>query len=198
MNRDAYVEQLKALLPTGQAWSFDSDTALLAVLKVIAAELAFIHERAEGIIREALPSSTRLLLEDWENAAGLPDDCTVLADSVPERIAALVSKVLRIGGQSRQYFTEVAASLGYDIEIEENRPFMCGISHCGTDHLTGGHEERYVWQVIVKDAKLLYLYCGESTIDSPLLDFRQADDLNCVLQKLKPAHTHLIVGYEGV
>jgi uncharacterized protein YmfQ (DUF2313 family) len=198
MQRDAYSQQLIGLLPTGQAWNTEPDSNMMALLDVIASELAFINGRADGVIQEMLPSTTSLLLEDWEYAAGLPDSCSILADTRQERIAALVSKITRIGGQSRQFFTDLATQLGYEIEIDELRPFMCGISHCGEDHLSEGDDVRFVWIVTVLEAKLLYLRCGESTLDQYLLDFRQADDLACIFQKLKPAHTELIIGYEGV
>lgn len=198
MKRDDYIQQMIGLMPTGQAWNTETSSNIMALLGIIASELAFIHERADTIIREALPNSTLWMLPDWEAAAGLPDNCSVLADTLPERIEALVSKVTMTGGQSRQYYIDLATRMGYQITIYENTPFMCGISHCGTDPLTEDHNCRFVWTVTVLNAKLLYLYCGQSTIDQPLLDFREADDLACMLQKLKPAHTELIIGYEGV
>lgn len=198
MNRESYMQQLVELMPTGPAWDAEQASNTMAVLGVIASEFAYIHERADSVLREAIPSSTITLLEDWEGAAGLPDSCSPLADTRPERVEALVSKITRIGGQSKQFFIDLAASLGYEIVITEHKPFMCGISHCGTDVLTEGHDSRFVWHVSVLHAKLLYLRCGSSTIDQRLLDFRQADDLACLFHKLKPAHTELIIGYEGV
>lgn len=197
MNREAYLNQLIALLPSGQAWNTEAGSNLTAVLGVMAAELAYIHGRADTVIREALPSTTVELLPDWEALAGLPDSCSPLADTLPERISALVSKITRIGGQSRQFFINLAAELGYQIEITEYRPFMCGITHCD-EPLTEGHDVRFHWHVLVDGAKPLYLRTGESTLDQRLLDWRQADDLACIFQKLKPAHTELIIGYEGV
>lgn len=171
---------------------------MLAALSVIASELAFIHQRVDVIIREAIPTTVSELLEDWEDALGLPDSCSILADTLPERVAAVVTKYTRVGGQSRQFFIDLAATLGYDITIDEYRPFMCGISSVGTDILSEGHHVRFYWKVNVPDAKPLYLHCGQSTLDQHLLDWRQADDLACIFQKLKPAHTHLTIGYEGV
>lgn len=197
MNRDAYIQQLTSLLPTGQAWNTEPGSNTQRALSVIASEFAFIHARVDTVIREALPSTTQDLLTDWEKAAGLPDSCSVLADTRPERIETLTDKIRRIGGQSRQFFIDLAARLGYEIHIIEHRPFMCGISHVGTDLLSEGHDCRFVWNVRVLNAKPLYLRCGQSTLDQRLLDFRQADDLACIFHKLKPAHSELIIGYEG-
>lgn len=198
MLRADYIQQLIGLMPTGPAWNTEAGSVTMSLLGVIAAELEYINARADRLLQEALPSTTIELLEDWERAAGLPDSCSVLADTRAERVAALVSKITRSGGQSLRFFQELAQSLGYNIEITEYRPFMCGISHCGTDPLTEGHDVRFVWHVKVMNSKLLYLRCGSSTLDARLLDFRTADDLACVLMKLKPAHTELIIGYEGV
>ncbi|MDX2094371.1 MAG: putative phage tail protein [Alphaproteobacteria bacterium] len=198
MNREAYMQQLIGLLPTGQVWNTEIASNTMKLVSVIASELEYIDSRAQSLLREALPSTTIDLLEDWEKVAGLPDSCSLLADTHSERVEALVSKITRIGGQSRQFFIDLAESLGYHIEITELTPFMCGISPVGTDHLTEDHDVRFVWYVTVLDAKLVYLRCGQSTIDRRLLDFRQADDLACIFLKLKPAHTELIIGYEGV
>lgn len=198
MDAEAYIQQLKALLPSGQAWSAERGSAMHAVLQIIASSLARAHGRAESLVRESIPSTTSEMLEDWERAAGLPDNCSILADTRPERVAALVAKITRRGGQSKQFFIELAQSLGYSITIKEHKPFMCGISRCGTDPLTTGHQVRFIWNVTVHGSKLLYLRCGKSTLNQRLLAFRQADDLACLFMKLKPAHTHLIIGYEGV
>lgn len=196
--KQAYREQLKNLLPVGEAWQAEAGSNMDGVLGVFAAEFAHMHGRVASVITEALPSATQALLEDWEKAAGLPDSCTALGDTLAERKQALVQKLTQTGGQSKSFFYDLAAALGYDIEISENRPFQCGISHCGTDPLTQGEDIRHIWSVTVKQAKLLPFRLGESTLDQRLLDFRQADDLACMLGKLKPAHTELIIGYEGV
>lgn len=193
--REDYVQLLTALQPVGQAWNTEEESVQMAVRRIQAAEFFYLHQRSDILVNECIPSGARELLEDWEAEYGLPDNCSPLADTLPERVASLVEKVTRVGGQSRQFYIDVAAMVGYEIEITEHTPFMCGISHCGTDPLTEGHDIRFVWWVKVLNTKLLYLRCGQSTLDQPLLDFRTADDLACLLHKLKASHTELVIGY---
>lgn len=196
--KEDYVQLITDLTPTGAVWNTEEESVQAKLRRIQATELAYLHQRSDVLVNECVPSGAVELLEDWEAEFGLPDNCSPLADTFAERVATLVEKATRVGGQSRRFYIELAAMLGYEIEITECRPFMCGISHCGTDPLTEGHEVRFVWYVTVKNSKLLYLRCGDGTLDQHLLDFRQADDLSCIFQKLNASHTLLHIGYEGV
>lgn len=193
----AYLGQLQGLLPPGQAWTRERSATLTKVLNVIAAELARVDARLQELADEADTRVTDEMLEDWEHEYGLPDTCTPAAVTRQERIDALIEKYRRLGGQSPTYFIALAERLGYEIEIEEYRPFICGWSECG-EALNGGDEVRYQWTVRVLGARLIEFYCGGSECGEALGDFRRAEDLECLLRLLQPAHTYLIVTYEGV
>lgn len=195
--QSAYLQQLQGYLPPGQAWTRARSADLTKVLNIIAAELARVDARVQDLFDEADPRTTDEMLTDWEHEYGLPDACTPTAITRQERIDALVEKYRRIGGQSPPYFIALAARLGYQIEIEEYRPFICGWSECG-EALNGPDEVRYQWTVRVLGARLIDFYCGVSECGDALGDFRRAEDLECLLRLLQPAHTHLIVTYEGV
>lgn len=197
MNREAYQQQLANLLPTGQAWPREQGSNLMVLLGVIASEFARAHALADAALLEANPRTTSQMLTDWERVAGLPDDCSSLGDTLPERLEQLVNKVTRRGGQSRAFFQSIAEDLGYQVILEEFRPFIPGISYPG-QAIWGAQDVRFYWRVKVTQAKLLYFYCGSSELNERLLDFRAAEDLECILNKLKPAHTILIMAYEGV
>ncbi|MBM3618360.1 MAG: DUF2313 domain-containing protein [Alphaproteobacteria bacterium] len=198
MNKEAYQQQLAASLPTGPAWERDLSSNIMAILGVIASEFAHLHGRTEQLLREAIPATTQEMLTDWEKAAGLPDECSALGDTLQERVEQLVSKVTRRGGQSKAFFQQIAEEMGYEVVVEPRfRPFIPGISAPG-DLIWMDETIRFYWRVRVLKAKLVFMRCGQSTLDERLLDFRQAEDLECILQKLKPAHTVLIVAYEGV
>ena len=196
MNRAAYLIFLQSLLPPGQAWTTDHMAALTKVLDVIAGEFSRIHIRTDELLREADPRNTVEMLADWERVAGLPDTCTGDLETLQERRTALVQKVTGIGGQSKAYFQSIAESLGYEVEIDEFRPFICGISHCG-DILNGGHDVRYNWRVRVLEPRITYFRTGLSRCGERLMSIRAAEDLECILNRLKPAHTNLIFAYEG-
>jgi uncharacterized protein YmfQ (DUF2313 family) len=118
-----------------------------------------------------------------------------------------------LGGQSRQWFIDVAAALGYTITITEYLPYMCGISRVGDtrseldnpDDPTrymwqlGPPEIRYYWTVHVNALKLAYFHTGlgECGVDR-LLSIGTAQDLECILDRYKPAHTDIVFDYSSV
>ena len=84
-----------------------------------------VDARAADLLeRESDPRSTIELLPDWERNWGLPDPCYTSPQSIDERQRALVMRMTMLGAQSRQFFIDVAAMLGYTITITEYRPFF--------------------------------------------------------------------------
>lgn len=193
---DAYLSQLQALLPQGAAWPRDPDATLTKVLSGLAGELARVDARGGDLVEEADPRTTFELLEEWERVAGLPDDCTGEAGTIQERRAALVDRLTATGGQSIAYFKTVAAALGYTIEVEEFRPFVCGLARCG-DPLNGGHDVRHTWRTAVPGPRVTLFRTGASACGDRLGAIDRASDLECRLTKLKPAHSELVFNYEG-
>lgn len=209
--RDDYLSFFQALLPPGAAWTRDAKAELTKVLDFFAGEFAKIHSRALDLLNESDPRSTIEMLADWEHVAGLPDSCSYgTADTVQERRLALVQKITGRGGQSAKYFVELAETLGYEIEILENRPFTCGISECGLGKALGAYsaqlhqlsdklDVRYFWKVLVKGPRVTWFQCGASECGKdPFAKITRAEDLECIFQRLKPAHTALTIAYEGV
>ena len=78
MTRDAYLDQLAALLPTGPALPRDPASRFMGLLGMPAAELAAVDARVAALLAEADPRATAELLPEWEEAFGLPDDCSPL------------------------------------------------------------------------------------------------------------------------
>ncbi len=197
MNRDSYLTFLQSLLPPGPAWTRNRHAVITRVLNIIAGELARLHLRADNLIDESDPRTTLEMLEDWERVAGLPDLCAGIPETLQERHLSLVQKITARGGQSRAYFMSVAQSLGYEVKIDEYKPFISGISRCG-DILNGGHDVRYYWRVSVVEPRVTWFRTGLSRCGEKLMSIRRAEDLECILNRLKPAHTNLIFAYEGV
>lgn len=173
---DDYLQQLQQLLPYGPAWTDDPDAAITKLLTGLSQELARVDARAWQLIDEADPRTTHELLPDWERVAGLPDPCVaarVSDQTLAQRVAALVAKLVQVGGQSVGYFKAIALALGYTIEITlQPPPFRTGWNFC-TDRL-GTADSVYWWHVT-------------ALIDS-LSPWRNAV-LECTLRALAPAHT---------
>jgi len=197
MTAAAYLAQLQALLPPGDAWPRQPNATLTRLLAAIADELARVDACGDQLFSEALPAAALELLSDWERIAGLPDACsTELATTIAERRQDVISALTRQGGSSRAWFIAFAARFGYEVEIDEFRPFVAGLSSCG-DQLLGGHAVRHTWRVRVIGARYTAFRTGASQCGDLLGKITRAEDLECRMKRLKQAHTNLIVSYEG-
>jgi uncharacterized protein YmfQ (DUF2313 family) len=211
---DDYAEALAALLPTGPAWPREGDSVLMALTGGLAQIWgAPVDARAADLLeRESDPRKTIELLPDWERNWGLPNPCYKAPTGIGERQAALVYKMTTLGGQSREFMIEAAAYIGYEISITEYRPFMVGIDRVGDNrtinadgsysdypYILGPPENRFYWSVHVDTAKLIWfrVTAGQCGID-PHLRIGLADDLECLLNQIKPAHTEIIFDYSGL
>jgi len=196
---EAYVRQMRALLPRGAAWRFPAGGIFAALLGGLAAEFARIDQRALDLIEESDPRTTLELLGDWETTAGLPDACTGSPDTAAERQVALHQKVTSTGGQSIAYFTELALKLGYVIEIEEHRPAAIGMDCDGPLY---GEPWAFAWTVHV----LPFDGYLEGALDVAVAEVGDdigvrlrgwgSLDLECVIARARPAHTIVLFTYE--
>lgn len=204
----SYLMMFQSLLPSGQAWNRESGSSTTNLLTVMSSEFAKIHGRADDLLNEADPRTTIELLSDWESNLGLPDTCTGGFNTIQERRDAVVQKVTMTGGQSAQYFKDVAAAIGYEIEIAEFRPFVCGLSECAlTENIQGNttliygitdqEDIRFNWRVTVLGSRVTWFSCGVSELGKDhFAEIANASDLECLLNRIKPSHTNLIFSYD--
>ena len=188
-----YREQLKALLPPGQAFPRDPGTTLHDLLDGMSIELARVDARAAVLPQEVNPGTTLELLPDWERVAGLPDKCSgALEETLQGRRKALLTKLTSTGGQSAAYFIEIAAALGFTVTIEIFRSFRVGRSKVG-DSLTNG-PWAFTWLVRAPEVSVTSFRVGRSAVGERLRTWGN-DALECKLNQLKPAHTVAIFAY---
>jgi len=188
-----YLEQLKTLLPPGQAFPREAGTTLHDLLDGMSIELARVDGRGEALPAEANPISTNELLSDWERVAGLPDKCSgVLEETLQGRRSALLTKLTSTGGQSASYFIELAGSLGYEVTIEQFRPFRVGMSRVG-DSLTNG-DWVFTWLIRAPEVSVTSFRVGLSAVGERLRTWGN-DTLECKINQLKPAHTIALFAY---
>lgn len=189
-----YLAQLQALLPPGAAWSRSPEATLTRVLHALAEALARVDARAAVLIEEADPRTTSELLTDWERVFGLPDECIVaqgITQTVQQRIAALMQAVTGQGGQSAEYYVQLAAGAGYGISITEFT------QHDVTDdveHPLYNLPWQFTWQVNTALNGAVGYFTVESSTDEPLAWWGD-ELLECVIWRLKPAHTHVLFSY---
>lgn len=208
---DDYTHGLADLLPTGPAWPRDPADVLWTALGGLMGIFGYFDGRAADLLEiESDPRSTVELLPDWERNFGLPDDCAATEQlSIADRQTALVQKMTTIGGQSRAFFIEAAARIGYTITISEYSPFMVGVSQVGDTRDAQGDYRwqlgpvtiRFYWTVHVADARLTWFRCGggggQCGVD-PMLIIGLATDLECLLRRWKPGHTEIVFDYSNL
>jgi uncharacterized protein YmfQ (DUF2313 family) len=211
---DDYSQQFLQLLPQGQAWPREPGSTLVGACDGLAQYWGYVDGRAGDLLeRESDPRITFELLPDWEKAWGLPDPCFPSATSVAERQRMLVLFMTWMGGQSRQYFINLMAWLGFTIYIKEFAPFMCGISQVGDTRTPppstrvdqnfrwyiGPPEQRFYWTINVGQIGLRWFRAasGQAGVDTHL-EFSVPEEAACLLQRWKPAHTELIPDFSAI
>ena len=192
MGLEKYTAMLQNLLPQGLAWPRQPGTQTEGLLTALAVELERVDNRVADMLRESYPLTTTELLTDWERVTGLPEECEGLAPTVQLRREAVDQKLSSIGGQDRAYYIDVAARLGYEITITEYKPFRAGASSAGDP--VYDEEWAYAWRVDAPEESVRYFAAGESTAGEPLATWGN-ELLECVINRLKPAHTIVIFAY---
>lgn len=193
-----YAAQMRQLLPRGAAWDIAPGGTFAGLLLAFAAELARIDARALDLLDEADPRTTLELLTDWERLAGLPDACTGAPTEIGERQIALQQKLTGIGGQSRADFIELAARIGYEIEIEEHRPARVGML---AEERCKDEAWAFAWTVTIQPVDGLFQaegFIAHFKVGDPcetrIRGFGSLD-LECVISRAAPAHTTVIFAY---
>lgn len=217
-----YLAMLQALLPRGLAWSRAPEANLTKALAASAEELARLDLAARLLPEEVNPASTVNALGDWERVLGLPDTCLPPAGASPqERREAVLAKLRDQGRQDLAWWYENAQTLGHYVTIEEHWPFICGWHECGDPAAgwtpesglsverweqemgypigrCGPEEIRYWWNVIVHGDRIVYFRCGgDSLCPEPLMDWRPAVSLECVMRRDQEAHLLLTFEYRS-
>ena len=187
-----YLQQEINLTPTGGAFPADDSTNWVKLLDAFSQTFARIDANAVLLMNESFPDTTTQLLPNWERVAGLPDACSNANDTIEVRRFNLLTKLTSRGGQSKAYFIQLAATLGYTITITELRPFRTGKSRtgdglCGTDFW-------FSWQINSQLNTVNYFRAGKSSADDPLA-FWSNTRLECFMNRVKPAHTLLSFVY---
>lgn len=190
---DAYARMLKALLPRGALWRLESDSVISRVLLAIGDELARIDTRADDFLREIHPPTTSELLADFERTYGLPDPCLGESPSTAQRVASLLAKIASTGGQTPAYYIGIAEALGFTITIDE---FHYHDVEDDVDDPITGEEWVFTWRVNSALETVIHLSV-EDTVDDALAWFGN-EQLECVLEELKPAHTTILFAYDEV
>jgi len=189
-----YVRLLKSLLPRGKLWEIGAQSNFTKLLEGTALELVRVHARAQILLKEVDPRTTVELLKEWEAVTGLPDPCVSLTQTLQQRRLAVVEKLTRVASLSPRYYIEVARALGYDITITEFKPFRVGGSTMGG--ALNGQDWQFSWRVNAPAVTVRVFKVGQSGMGEPLR-FWGNEILACAIERIKPAHTFVLFGFNG-
>jgi uncharacterized protein YmfQ (DUF2313 family) len=195
MDANAYARQLQRLLPPGILWRLEPTSTLYKTLLAVSDTFARVHGRAATLIEECDPRTAFELLEDWERVLGLPDAClSEIPETVSERRAAITQKYTTKGGQTKQFFIDLAATVGYTVTIDEFKVARSGRMRSGDRCY--GTPWAYAWRVNVPAARTGgYLHAGSLAGDY-LGPTGGVADIECVINRAAPAHTYVLFAYE--
>jgi uncharacterized protein YmfQ (DUF2313 family) len=190
LTTDDYLQQLQALLPKGPAWTHEADALITKLLTAFAEEFARVDQRIDNLVKEADPRTTSELLTDWERVAGLPDLCTGIPETIALRRELLVAKLTNVGGQSKQFYIDLAAKLGFTITITEFKRWRVTSL---VDEPLNGVEWAFAWRVnAAQDTIRRFTVIGR--VNEPLASWGNTA-LECAISTLKPSHTHVQFAY---
>ena len=175
MTAEGYAAQIDALLPHGKLWqSLAVSPVWQGLLLAIGDGLARFDLAVENLTLEADPRTSSELLPEWEWTTGLPDHCLPNGGSTEQRRFAVVARLVATGGSSAAYFIELADSYGYTITID--------------------YPALHTWRVNTPTATALTNMTCNGTCNDALQVFGN-EQLECLLGRVKPAHTALLFAY---
>ncbi|GAN89925.1 hypothetical protein Gbfr_009_050 [Gluconobacter frateurii M-2] len=142
-------EWLTQLLPSGAAWTKDTDSNLAKILLALAAPKSTLESDIAGLRNEISPLNSTLLLADYKALLGDDPYGRDEADLTDADLRALLyARWTARGGQSIAYYTELAAAYGVDIQIFEPQPPVYGTFAWGDGTVFGTPDnDLWVWQV---------------------------------------------------
>lgn len=192
-NREQYRQQALDLLPPGRIWNREPGSAMATLFLALSGE----WERTESRVLDALentdPRTVIELLSAWELAYGLPGDCATLAATSVLRRLALTGAVTAQGGQTPGYYIEVAAALGWPVEVEEEELFRVDQDGIGAPVATDSWQ--WAWRIHAPEFAPVFVTSGAGATGQPL-QTSDSDSLECTLFDLMPAHTVLEFVYD--
>lgn len=198
-----YKQLLINLLPKGRLWQPKGQPKFSALLNATAQELARIDDRVAQMRIEVDPKKTNEILDLWENAFGIPDECTPDGQTIDERRTQLVQKMTNVGGLSKTFYEFIGLQLGFVIVVDKTKNFLAGRARAGDPlhnyfnrHFVAGSEcgmqlseigWRYYFMAELPVTAAEHFVAGSFAGD-PLRTFSNPL-IECTIKKLKPANS---------
>lgn len=155
-----------------------------------------VLQSAVDVLNVITPATSDVMLADWERVCGIRTDLT---KNYQDRVKRVIVTLNATGGLSIPYFTQIAESIGYQIQIKEFSPLQNDLPNPG-DIVQFRNEPNenliFMWRVTVLngDDNIVYFRAGESFAGDRLVEFGDPI-IEEIFKDLKPAHTYCYFAY---
>jgi uncharacterized protein YmfQ (DUF2313 family) len=213
--RDMFLE----LEPLGPAWTKRVSSRWAKLWLSDGEGFSKLEGEILRLLTEANPLYADAALVDWERVMGLPDECSELGESLETRRGAVIAKLQRPGGQSIDFFLQFLEPFGDVVTVEDDiyPPFLADVSlinHRLWELPTGLLEDgngnlvvdwyqgwRFVWKITRINHIARWFRAGRETAGNSLVVWASNKegtdpDLECRINKIKPAHTYVVFEYK--
>ena len=188
------LNALQQLMPPGIALNTES-AEVTDLLQKTAQELDAFSDLEAALYAEIDPRVANMLLLEYEYSLGLPDRCTLAAQSTEERQAAVYNKIMDTGGARRTRYLAILERLGQpNANIERFKLHTC--ENTCVDSVCTDKDWLYTWAVTLKEGVMVTQATCKSHCEEPLRSWGNAM-IECVLHKEMPAYSNLIIRYES-
>lgn len=171
-----------------QLFPFQLGSVFEADLSIEGARLDAVENAAVRLFIEMYADTADTALPDWERICGIipASDATR-----SERVNEVLFRLRSLGRLDRQYFIDIAATIGFEITITELQPLMAGWAQAGIDEVMAEHVW-WIWQVTIENGFTRYARAGSAAAGEPIVWFREKLHLDNIFNDLKPAHTLVV------
>ena len=164
---------------------------LRKILLGLASEFVRFRDKANLIYNEYNPKSTTDFITEWETQVGIPDDCFNNTGTLEERGINILLKLAGINTTTTEQFKNIASILGYNISVStgiDTSVFPLQLPFILID------------QVEAPFTIVITLPASEQADGLPLelpftLTSETPEILQCLFNKIKPAHCNIIFRY---
>lgn len=176
---------LQALLPRGAAWPRHEDAVLTRFLGGLASRQAALHARIGDLSeRESYPPIASEMLEDWERALGLPDECSAGLTLIEQRRAAVVARLTERLAPTPATIEAVSLAYGVRVSVVE-----FGFHNCEMDCEQPITDEAWAHAFTVwGSGRVITDATCEDDCEQPLRAWSTLPH-ECAVRRLAPAHT---------
>lgn len=191
--KEQEADTLASFLPDGRPFLAKrySGTTLRGLLLGLGQECLRAEGHLNDMTHEHDIRTTTWLIEEWESALGIPDDCIPVANTLEQRRKNVLLKLSALGLQTQKDYEDLAAVLGGTITIEKGGEYgIFPFTSFPIEFFDAPMTARFTWRIKIYNIdppcifpfNNLFPICFSSGI---------SNIIECLFTKLKPYNTDL-------